>query len=199
MESFQMPRSFRHVATPIALVLVVLPSAAMGQGVHHDNNPFAGKPVPTAPVNVARTILEHDNKDMALSDSQRAQLTRIRRTLDSADAPLLKRLDSLRPNWRPAGGLEDLSQEQRDELIAQRTAQVAVIDSLTPSYAKAREHVMALLRPEQQERAAKLEKEERKRTEEAARREFERRDVLERGSPRRRGDMRDGTGRAPLG
>lgn len=194
-----MPRSYRLVATVTALVLAVLPSVAMGQGVHRDNSPFAGKPVPTAPVSVARTILEHDNKDMALSDSQRVQLTLIQRRLDSVSAPLMKRLDSLKPSWRPAGGLGDLSQEQRDELLARRAAQTAVIDSLTPTFVKARDQVMAVLRPDQKERAAKLEKEARKRAEEAARRELETRDVFEGGGRRRRGEIRDGTGRTPLG
>jgi hypothetical protein len=199
MESFPMPRSLWRVATLTALVFAVLPSVAMGQGVRHDNSPFAGKPVPTAPVSVAKTILEHDNKDMALSDSQRVQLALIQRRLDSASAPLMKRLDSLRPSWRPAGGLGDLSQEQRDELIARRAAQTAVIDSLTPTFVKARDQVMAVLRPEQKDRAAKLEKEARKRAEEAARRELETREVFEGGRQRRRGEIRDGTSRAPLG
>jgi hypothetical protein len=194
-----MPRSTRRVATVTAFVLAVLPSVAMGQGVRHDNSPFAGKPVPTAPVSVAKAILEHDNKDMALSDSQRVQLALIQRRLDSASAPLMKRLDSLRPSWRPAGGLGDLSQEQRDELIARRAGQTAVIDSLTPTFVKARDQVMAVLRPEQKDRAAKLEKEARKRAEEAARRELETREVIEGGRQRRRGEIRDGTGRAPLG
>ena len=194
-----MPRSYRRVAALSAFVLVVLPSVAMGQGVRRDNSPFAGKPAPTAPVSVAKAILAHDNKDMALSDSQRVQLALIQRRLDSASAPLMRRLDSLRPTWRPAGGLGDLSQEQRDELIARRTAQTAVIDSLTPTFVKAREQVMAVLRPEQKERAAKLEKEARKRAEEAARRQLETRDVFEGGGQRRRGEIRDGTGRAPLG
>jgi len=194
-----MPRSIRSVATVAALALVLSPSLAMGQmPVHRDNNPFAGKPAPIVPVNVARTVIEHE-KDMALSDSQRTQIVVIQRRLDSTTAPMLKKLDSLRPSWRPAGGLNDLSQEQRDQLVTLRAAQVAVIDSLSPTFSKARDQVMSVLRPEQRERAAKYEKDARKRAQDQAKRELETRETMERGSGRRRGEIRDATGRAPLG
>lgn len=191
-----MPRSIRSVAIVASLALVVLPSVAMGQFVRHENDPFDGKPAPVAPVSVAKAILERD-KDMALSDSQRTQLVVIQRKLDSANAPLLHRLDSIRPTWRPAGGLGDLSQEQRDQLIAFRHAETAIVDSLTPNVTRANEQVRALLSPEQRDRAAKLEKDARKRAEEMARKEFEVRQEYG-GRERRRGEIRDGTGRAPL-
>src|SRR5215207_997231 len=179
MESRLMPRSIRSVATVAALALVLSPSLAMGQmPVRRDNNPFAGKPAPIVPVNVARAVIEHE-KDLALSDSQRTQIVLIQRRLDSTTAPLLRKLDSLRPTWRPANGLNDLSQEQRDQLVAFRKVQAAIVDSLTPSFTKARQQVMAVLAPKQQERAAKLEKDARKRAEEAAKRELEGRQVME--------------------
>jgi hypothetical protein len=194
-----MPRSIRSVATVAALALVLSPSLATGQmPVRRDNSPFAGKPVPVAPVNVARAVIEHE-RDMALSDSQRTEIVLIQRRLDSTTAPMLRKLDSLRPSWRPAGGLNDLSQEQRDQLVSLRAAQVAVIDSLSPTFAKAREQVMSVLRPEQKDRAAKYEKDARKRAEEQAKRELETREPMDGGYGRRRGEIRDATGRAPLG
>jgi len=81
-----------------------------------DNSPFAGKPVPIVPVNVARTVVERE-RDLALTDSQRTQIVLIQRRLDSTTAPLLRKLDSVRPTWRPANGLNDLSQEQRNQLL----------------------------------------------------------------------------------
>jgi hypothetical protein len=192
-----MPRSNRSVATVATLALVLLPSIAMGQYVHRDNNPFAGKPVPVVPVNVARAVIEHEG-DMALTDSQRTQIILIGRRLDSTAAPLLKKIDSLKPTWRPAGGINDLSPEQRDQLVALRKAQFAVIDSLTPAFAKAREQVMTVLDPEQRERAEKLEKNARKRAEEMAKKELESPRPRE-DYGRRRGEIRDATGRAPLG
>lgn len=192
-----MSRSNRTVVVAAALGLVLLPSIATGQYVRRDNNPFAGKPAPIAPVNVARVVIERE-RDMALSDSQRTEIVLIQRRLDSTAAPLLKKLDSLRPTWRPAGGPNDLTPEQREHLATTRAAQAAVVDSLTPTFAKAREQVMALLRPEQRERAAKLERETRKRAEERSKRELESPQMME-GYGRRRGQIRDATGRAPLG
>ncbi|MEO6529057.1 MAG: hypothetical protein ABIP93_20730 [Gemmatimonadaceae bacterium] len=193
-----MHRSSRKVAVVSALAMILLPSAARAQGVRRDNSPFGGKPAPIVPVSLARAVIEAPDKDMALTDSQRVQLTLIQRHLDSVNAPMLARLDSLKPTWRPAGGLSDLSQEQRDELVAKRRAQIAIVDSLTPNFVKSRERVMALLRPEQQDRANKVEKNARKRAEEVAKRELEQMDNvgMQRG---RRGEIRDGTGRAPLG
>ncbi|HEU4722136.1 MAG TPA: hypothetical protein VFS59_12295 [Gemmatimonadaceae bacterium] len=192
-----MSRSNRTVVVAATLGLALLPSIAVGQYVRRDNNPFVGKPAPIAPVNVARVVIERE-RDMALSDSQRTEIVLIQRRLDSTAAPLLKKLDSLRPTWRPAGGPNDLTPEQREQLAKTRAAQAAVVDSLTPAFANAREQVMALLRPEQRDRAAKLERETRKRAEERSKRELESPQMME-GYGRRRGQIRDATGRAPLG
>jgi FixJ family two-component response regulator len=81
--------------------------------------------------------------------------------------------------------------------VAYRHAQEAIVDSVAPNVVKANEEARALLRPEQRDRAAKLEKDARKRAEELAKKEFEvRQEVLP--GERRRGEIRDGTGRAPL-
>ena len=192
-----MSRSTRTVVVAATFGFVLLPSLASGQGIRRDNNPFVGKPAPLAPVNVPRVVIERE-RDMALSDSQRTQIALIQRRLDSTAAPLLRKLDSLRPTWRPAGGPNDLTPEQRERLATTRAAQAVVVDSLTPTYTKAREQVMALLRPEQRERATKLEREARKRAEELSKRELEGPQMME-GYGRRRGQIRDATGRAPLG
>jgi hypothetical protein len=193
-----MRRQFRSVATIASFVLAALPSVAGAQYIHHDNDPFGGKPAPIVPVSVAKTILDRNDKDLALADSQRTQLKRIQAKLDSTNAPLLQRLEAARPTWRPAGGLGDLSPEQRDQLVAFRRVQEAVIDSLTPNVQKANEAARAVLNPDQQERAAKLEKDARKRAEELAKKEFEvKQEMVPRGE-RRRGEIRDGTGSAPL-
>ncbi len=192
-----MRRQIRSIATVTSLALVVLPSAVKAQYLRHDNDPFGGKPAPIAPVSVAKAILERNDKEIALDPEQKTQLQRIQTRLDSANAPYLQRLDAARPSWRPAGGLGDLSQEQRDQLVAYRHAQEAIVDSVAPKIVKANEEARALLRPEQRERAAKLEKDARKRAEELAKKEFEvKQEMVPR--ERRRGEIRDGTGRPPL-
>jgi hypothetical protein len=198
MELSQMRRQFRSVTTIAAFALVALPSVGRAQYIHHDNDPFQGKPAPIAPVSVAKAILDRDDKDIALDDSQRAQLKRIQAHLDSTNAPFLQKLEAARPTWRPAGGLGDLSQEQREQIIAYRHAQEAIVDSVGPNVLKANDEARALLRPEQRDRAAKLEKDARKRAEELAKKEFEvKQEMIPRGE-RRRGEIRDGTGRSPL-
>ena len=192
-----MRRQIRSIATVTAFALVVLPSVVKAQYLRHDNDPFGGKPAPIAPVSVAKAILERNDKEIALDPEQTTQLQRIQARLDSANAPYLKRLEAARPSWRPAGGLGDLSQEQRDQLVAYRHAQEAIVDSVGPNVVKANEQARALLRPEQRERAAKLEKDARKRAEELAKKEFEvKQEMVPR--ERRRGEIRDGTGSAPL-
>jgi hypothetical protein len=190
-----MRRQYLSVATIATFALVALPSVARAQGVHHDNDPFGGKPAPVTPPSVAKVAL--DDNEIALDDSQRAQLKRIQAHLDSANAPFLQKLEAARPTWRPAGGLGDLSQDQRDQLVAYRHAQEAIVDSVAPNVMKANEQARAVLHPEQLERAAKLEKDARKRAEELAKKEFEvKQEMLPR--ERRRGEIRDGTGRSPL-
>jgi Spy/CpxP family protein refolding chaperone len=197
MESFTMRRSNRSI-TVATLALVLLPSLAMGQYVRRDNNPFSGKPVPIVPVNLPRVVIERSS-DLALTDSQRTQVADVQRRLDSVAAPMLVKLESLKPTWRPAGGINDLSPEQREQLVAFRAAQVALIDSLTPTFAKAREQVMTVLTPEQRDRAAKLEKNERKRAEESAKKELEQRPQQMEALGGAEGQIRDATGRPPLG
>jgi hypothetical protein len=196
MELSQMRRQFRSVATIAAFAFVALPSVARAQYIHHDNDPFGGKPAPVTPPSIAKVTL--DDNEIALDDSQRAQLKRIQAHLDSVNTPFLQKLEAARPTWRPAGGLGDLSQEQRDQLVAYRHAQEAIVDSVAPNVTKANEQARAVLRPEQLERAAKLEKDARKRAEELAKKEFEvKQEMVPRGE-RRRGEIRDGTGRSPL-
>ena len=119
---------------------------------------------------VAALAIEH-SAELSLTDSQTIALEVIRRAQDSVNAPRLKTLDSLRPTRRPAGGVNDLSTEQRQEIEERRAAIAPVLDAVRETNADARVKVMAVLNQEQQKRAAKLEDEARKNAEE----EFKRR------------------------
>ena len=187
-------RTFVTVAT---LALVLLPSVARAQGgASKDNTPFAGKAAAIVPISVAKVVIDNE-KDMVLTESQRVQIVLIQRQLDSANAPLLKTLDSVKPTWRPAGGLNDLSEEQRRQLVEHRKTHDETMAQIAPNATKARERVMALLDRQQQERAAKLERNARKRAEELAKRELK--ELESPAGMRRRGEIRDATGRTPLG
>jgi nitrogen-specific signal transduction histidine kinase len=198
-----MLRFTRQIAVFATVALALLPSMARAQmAVRHSATLFNGVPAPIIPVSLARVVLESDDKDLALTDSQRVQLRLVQKQLDSVNAPLIAKLDSIKPTWRPAGGLNDLSAEQRDQLVAYRKGHDEIIEKIAPNVAASREHAMALLSKDQQERAVKLEKNARKRAEEIAKRELQ---ELEnpiggmRRPPRQRGQIRDATGRTPLG
>jgi Spy/CpxP family protein refolding chaperone len=113
---------------------------------------------------VAALALEHAN-ELALADSQRVLLESIRRAQDSANRPFITKLEALRPTSRPANP-NDLSQEQRDEIEARRKAIDAILHDMHDGDAMARWRAMAVLTPEQQEKAAKLEEDAKKRAEE---------------------------------
>jgi hypothetical protein len=155
----------------------------------NNNNPedigISGPP-PIAQV-IAALALEHA-ADLALTDSQNIALATIRRAQDSANAPRIKTLDSLRPTRRPAGGVNDLSPEQRQEIEERRAAIAPVLEAMRETNAEARIKVMALLNPEQQKRAAEYEHDAQKKAEEEHSRRS--REGFDQGRQRTRGGGR---------
>jgi hypothetical protein len=137
---------------------------------------------------VAALVLEHAS-ELALADSQRVVLESIRRTQDSANRPWILALDSLRPTRRPVNQ-NDLSQEQRDEIEARRTAIARVMEAMRETNALARQHTMAVLSPPQQEKAAELENDARKKAED---------DRARQGRSATAGEERRGGGRGRRG
>ncbi|MEO8337445.1 MAG: Spy/CpxP family protein refolding chaperone [bacterium] len=133
----------------------------------NNNNPedigLAGPPPIAA--GVAALAIEHA-AELGLTDSQNIALATIRQSQDSANAPRLKVLDSLRPTRRPAGGVNDLSNEQRQEIDERRAAITPVLEAVRETNAEARVKVMALLTPDQQKRAAGWEEDARKKADE---------------------------------
>jgi hypothetical protein len=152
----------------VALLAILAAPAALAQ---YGARPSSERPedalaLPPRPVpGVAALVLERA-ADLALSDSQRVLIESIRRTQDSANRPWIQQLDSLRPSRRPANGPNDLSQEQRDEIAARRHAIAVIMDGMRENNTCAHDRTMTVLSPEQQERAAELEKEARKKADE---------------------------------
>lgn len=124
---------------------------------------------PPIPPTVAALVLEHAD-DFKLADSQRVVLESVRRAQDSANTPWMMKLDSLRPTRQPANGMGDLSQAQRDEFEARKTAIANVLEGMRETNAQARKKVMDVLDPDQQKRAASLEEDARKKAEDEAKR-----------------------------
>lgn len=188
----------KNVVTLAVMALMGITSQAAAQyggsrsSQRNNNSPEDIGIVGAPPVarGVAALAIEH-GAELSLTDSQTIVLEQIRRAQDSVNAPRLKTLDSLRPTRRPAGGVNDLSQEQREEIEERRAAITPVLEAVRATNADARVKVMAVLNQDQQKRAAKLEDEARKDAEE----EFKRRTRFEfgGGSERMRG------GRPPEG
>jgi hypothetical protein len=84
----------------------------------------------------------------------------------------------------------DLSQEQREEIAARRSAIAAVMEGMRETNALARQRAMAILSAEQQEKAAELENDARKKADE---------DRARRGRSAGMGEGRRGGGRPPEG
>jgi hypothetical protein len=144
---------------------------------------------PPIPPGVAALVLDHA-VDVGIVDSQRVALEAIRRTQDSANKPWLAKLDSLKPTSQPAGGPNDLSQEQRDEINARRVAIKQALDGMKETNAVARQQAMALLTPDQQKKAEQLENDARKRAQDETNR---------RNSSGYQQGMSGGRGRPPAG
>ena len=152
----------RLIVVACSLLLVVAPDVSAQYGRRGGGNPEDALAIPPRPVpGVAALVLDHA-ADLALADSQRVLLESVRRAQDSANRPWLQRLDSLRPQRRPANGPNDLSQEQRDEISTRRAAIADVMRGMRDNNALAREQTMAVLTPAQQRQAADLEKDARK-------------------------------------
>jgi len=122
--------------------------------------------------------------DLQLSQRQLDSIQAVRQRQDSANAPWLRSLDSLRNGPRPVNPL-DLSQEQREMLAARRASLKTAMDAMRATNDAARLQVMALLTPDQQQKAARLENDAQK----FARAQTERR--AEEGYYGRRGGMYD--------
>jgi len=104
---------------------------------------------------VAALALTHA-AELALADSQQVLLASIRRAQDSANRPWIERLEALRPTSHPANPF-DLSPEQQEEIAARRLAIAEVMEAMRETNTTARERAMALLSPEQQQKATELE------------------------------------------
>ncbi|CAN5183050.1 hypothetical protein BH09GEM1_BH09GEM1_21060 [soil metagenome] len=169
-------RRFHQQAVIVAIVTLACASAPAGaqrgtRGTARGEYPQGGggmAAIRVAPPVVA-LVLDHAG-DFKLSDTQRSVLESVRHTQDSTNRPWMLKLDSLRPTSMPANGMNDLSQEQRDEIEARKVAVANVIEGMRENNAEARKKVMATLNPDQQQRAAVLEDEAKKKLEEESKR-----------------------------
>jgi len=135
-----------------ALVLAVPAGAQYGRVPSRQG---AGLEIPRVAPSVAALAVRYGG-DLQLSQAQLDSIQAVRQRQDSANAPWLRTLDSLRNGPRPVNPL-DVSQEQRELMAARRATLTAALDAMRATNAEARTQVMAVLTPDQQRKAAELE------------------------------------------
>lgn len=176
----------RLSALAAAALLLAAPAGAQYGGRRSSSSRSASLVIPRIAPSVAALAVRYGG-DLQLSQSQLDSIQAVRQRQDSANAPWLQALDSLRNGPRPVNPL-DLSQDQRELLAARRAAVTAAMDAMHATNATARQQVMAVLTPDQQAKAATLEHD----AQTLARAETQRRSS-EGYSDRRRGGMNDRT------
>jgi hypothetical protein len=152
-----------------AVLLAAIPAGAGAQYRAVRNTRDGALVIPGISATVAALAVRFGG-DLQLSQTQLESILAVRQRQDSANAPWLRSLDSLRNGPRPVNPL-DLSQEQREQLAARRAALKAALDAMRITNDAARLQVMAVLTPDQQRKAARLESDAQK----LARAETERR------------------------
>jgi len=178
----------RHLVRLSALAasaaLLAVPAGAQYGGRRGSSSQNAALVIPRVAPSIAALAVRYGG-DLQLSQTQLDAIQSVRQRQDSANAPWLRTLDSLRNGPRPVNPL-DLSQEQRELLAAHRVAVTTAMDAMHATNAAARQQVMAVLTPDQQGKAARLENDAQK----LARAETQRRSD-EGYYGRRRGGMND--------
>lgn len=136
--------------------------------------------------NAVNLLVEH-RRDLALSDSQLANVVVIKRALDSTNAPHTRKLDSLQRVFKGGPIFSEPSAGRRDSLAEAHTVVFEVTSVIRDNISAARERAFALLSPAQLTKAQELEAAAEK--------------AIDDENKRNAGDGRRGGGRAgrPLG
>lgn len=145
----------RLSALAASAVLLAVPAGAQYGGRRGSSSQSAALVIPRVAPSVATLAVRYGG-DLQLSQTQLDSIQAVRQRQDSANAPWLQALDSLRNGPHPVNPL-DLSQEQRELLAARRAAVTTAMDAMRATNATARQQVMAVLTPDQQVKAAELE------------------------------------------
>ena len=107
-------------------------------------------------VNAVNLMIEH-RQELTLSDTQFAKVIAIKRALDSTNAPLLRKLDSVQRLFRGGPVFSDPSAERRDSLAEAHAFVQQTVGEITDNNATARDQAYGLLSVQQLESAQKLE------------------------------------------
>ena len=107
-------------------------------------------------VNAVNLLVEH-RQDVALSDTQFTRVIAIKRTLDSTNAPLVRKLDSVQRLFKNGPLFSNGSAERRDSVVEARALVHDVTAAIRENNATGRDEAYALLSAKQLDAAHGLE------------------------------------------
>jgi hypothetical protein len=136
----------------LSLVLAIAPALAGAQGRGgfgrggHTPGSLAREPGVVLPkqVNMVNLMIEH-RQELALSDSQFVHVISMKRALDSANAPLLRKMDSVARLFRGGPIFSDPSRERRDSIAEGQHVVRETAAAVEENNATARDGAYALL------------------------------------------------------
>ena len=148
------------VAVLCAVAMPVLASAQTIGGFGRGRAPgrLAREPGIVIPkvVNAVNVMIEH-RPELALSDTQFARVIVIKRTLDSTNAPLERKLDSVQRLFKSGPIFSQPSPARRDSMAEARGLVQETIGAITDNDATARDQAYAMLSVQQLSTAQSLE------------------------------------------
>lgn len=112
-------------------------------------------------VNVVNLLIENRTA-LELTDEQFTQIIAIKRTLDSTNAPLMRRVDSVQRIFKRGPIFADPSTARRDSLAAARAVVRESIAGVEDNNAEGKEKAFAVLTPGQVTKAEQIEDKARK-------------------------------------
>jgi hypothetical protein len=107
-------------------------------------------------VNGVNLLIEH-RQDLTLSDSQFARIVVIKRALDSTNAPLTRKLDSLQRVFKGGPIFSEPTPARRDSLAEAHAIVLDMTGTIRDNISAARDRAFALLSPGQLTKAQNLE------------------------------------------
>lgn len=130
----------------------------MGRGTFGRGNGIQRAPGVEIPqvVNAVNLLIEH-RQELALSDTQFTRVIAIKRTLDSTNAPLMRKLDSVQRLFKNGPLFSEGSVERRDSVAEARSLVRDVAAGVRENNSTARDQAYALLSAKQLDVAHSLE------------------------------------------
>jgi hypothetical protein len=114
-----------------------------------------------APINIVNLVVQN-RQDLALTDTQWVRIIAIKRTLDSTNAPLVRRIDSVARLFKSAPIFSQPTAARRDSIEAGKALVKEVSADIDDNIAEAKDKVFVLLTTPQKERSEQIEDKARK-------------------------------------